>query len=584
MFANWRLMFALFMDVFRFSPSTMISALIFTLCRSISAGVGLLLIIPLLQVIGLAIGPKETYGITTNLTLLFNKLHVPHTLPTILISYVLMMSLVASAAYAEQIISTKLQQNYIHHLRGVLYSRIAHANWAFFLQQKVSHLLHGLTTQIQMISNANFQLLTLINNMILLCVYVALTFLLSWQMTCLAVVCGFLLLSMMLPLHKLTSQSGKHHLKYNQDIMQTMAEQLSAMKMIKGSGFETTFVNETLLISTSLEQQNKHLIQVTALSKLLYTMGSIIIFSMLLYVAIHVLTLPLPSLLLLLLVFSRILPMVSMIQQSYQRMLHQLPAYCDIRTLLNHAKAAEEKSHEAELSLPFNQHIALKNISFSYPSKPDCFIIQNLSLTIKKNTTTAIIGPSGIGKSTLADIIVGLLEPTAGEIFIDNQLLDAQHKVAWRRSVAYVTQDNFLFNASIRHNLQLLCGLQSDNSLWTALKAAAAADFVAALSQGLDTEIGDRGVRLSGGERQRIALARALLAKPKLLILDESTNALDTQTISEIQQILKQLQGKMTILIISHQMDMSNFADEKIVLPIEAKIISKSSTPRDAVI
>ena len=166
----------------------------------------------------------------------------------------------------------------------------------------------------------------------------------------------------------------------------------------------------------------------------------------------------------------------------------------------------------------------------------------------------------------MADLIIGLLEPTCGTITIDGQILDARNKFAWRQSVAYVTQDVFLFNASVRDNLRLFCADVPDKSLWVALASASADGFVAAMEHGLDTIVGDRGVRLSGGECQRIALARALLSKPKLLVLDESTSSLDTQNIIKIQEALSTLRGKMTILIISHQEEMSHFADQNIFL------------------
>ena len=555
-------MLALFRDVLKFSPLNLGLTLTLMLFRSVSAGASLLLILPLLQVIGFSVGHDEIHGVAKTITTLFQYLHVPLNLPTILFCYILVVSFIAVAAFAEQIISTRLQQNYIHHLRARLYQQLLYTKWPFFLKQKMSHLLHSLTTQIQAISASNFQLLTLLNNAIVLCVYTTLAFLLSWKMTLIAVTCACLLLGLMLPLHRLTSQSGHNHLKKNQRIFQAITEQLGALKIIKGSGFEDTFVTETQRISASLENENQHLTRVTAASKLLYSVGSVMVFSVLLYIAISVLYVPLESLLLLLVVFSRLLPMVSAIQQNYQRILHQLPAFSDVKQLLHDCAANQE--HLESDSPPFNEEISLDNIGFDYHAGLPIF--SHVSLKIKKNTTTAIIGASGAGKTTLADLIVGLLEPTTGTIYIDKQPLNNKNKLAWRQSVAYVTQDIFLFNASVRDNLQLFCQTLPDESLWAALQSAAADEFVANLEHGLDTLIGDRGVRLSGGECQRIALARALLSKPQLLVLDESTSSLDKHNIIKIQHALTQLRGKMTILIISHQTEMSQFADQEFFL------------------
>lgn len=559
---NGRLMYALFTDVLHFNPLTMLVTLGLMLFRSVSAGASLLLILPLLQVMGLSVGPSQTHGVEKTIIGVFQYLHLPLNLPTILISYVLVVSVIALAAFTEQIISTKLQQHYIHYLRAHLYQQLLYTKWPFFLRQKIPNLLHSLTTQIQMISASNVQLLMLLNNVIMLSVYTALALLLSWKMTLIAMGCACILLSTMLPLHRLTSQSGRDHLKQNQTIVQSITEQLGALKMIKGSGMEEQFANDTRRISLSLESQNERLTFVTAASKLLYNVGAVLIFSVLLYIAIRVLALPLESLFLLLLVFSRLLPMVSTIQQSYQRILHQLPSYCDVNELLHDCSANQENL--ASTVPVFHQTISLDRVSFSYhPEQP---ILLDISLTIKKNTTTAIIGPSGAGKSTLADLITGLLDPSSGTICIDGEVLSAHNKLAWRQSVAYVTQDVFLFHASVRDNLKLFCPNAPDDALWAALQSAASDTFVANLPQGLGTIVGDRGIRLSGGECQRIALARALLSNPQLLVLDESTNALDKETIIKIQHALTQLHGKITILIISHQTEMSHFADNRIVL------------------
>ncbi len=421
---NWRLMHALFTDVLQLSPLNMILTLGLMLFRSVSAGASLLLILPLLHVIGISLGSNQTHGVAKTITAVFQYLHLPLNLSTILMIYVLIVSFIAVAAFIEQIISTRLQQRYIHHLRAHLYKQLLYTKWPFFLKQKIPNLLHNLTTQIQMISASNFQLLMLLNNAIMLCVYISLALFLSWKMTLIAMTCACLLLSMMHPLHRLTSQSGRDHLKQNQTLFQSITEQLSALKMIKGSGMQEKFANDTRRISLSLESQNQHLTFVTAATKLLYSVGSVLIFSVLLYIAIRVLAVPLESLLLLLVVFSRLLPIVSNIQQNYQRILHQLPSFCDVKHLLQ--QCAETQEHLASALPVFNEEISLDRLSFSYnPTQP---ILSHLSLTIKKNTTTAIIGPSGAGKSTLADLITGLLEPTTGTICIDSQVLDAKNK------------------------------------------------------------------------------------------------------------------------------------------------------------
>ncbi len=162
-------------------------------------------------------------------------------------------------------------------------------------------------------------------------------------------------------------------------------------------------------------------------------------------------------------------------------------------------------------------------------------------------------GPSGAGKSTLADLIAGLLIPTSGTISCDDISLEGEIRSAWRKNIAYITQEVYLFHDTIRHNLSWVKKDVSDTTIWKMLESAAAAEFVTRLPQGLDTVIGDRGIRLSGGERQRLALARALLSQPQLLILDEATSALDHENERKIQQALEQLQGKLTIIIIAHR-------------------------------
>jgi ATP-binding cassette subfamily C protein len=216
--------------------------------------------------------------------------------------------------------------------------------------------------------------------------------------------------------------------------------------------------------------------------------------------------------------------------------------------------------------LELAHEIRFENVSFRYAQAGSVPIIQNLSATINARSLVAIVGRTGAGKSTLADLLLGLIMPDSGRIAIDRAALDGNVLARWRQSIGYVPQDNFLFNDTVRANLSWANPRASEADFQRVLSAAAAAEFVAALPQGLDTPIGERGIRLSGGERQRLGLARALLREPTFLLLDEATSALDSQTERAVQSAIERLRGSMTIIIIAHRLSTIRNADRVLVL------------------
>jgi ATP-binding cassette subfamily C protein len=203
--------------------------------------------------------------------------------------------------------------------------------------------------------------------------------------------------------------------------------------------------------------------------------------------------------------------------------------------------------------------IRLEGVAFRYDADRP-LVLKDLSLTIAAGRVTAIVGSSGAGKSTVADLVNGLLSPGSGRVLIDGAELTPQAARAWRRHVGYVAQDTVLFHDTVRANLRWANPNASEQEMKEGLSLAAA-EFVFELPQGLDTTVGDRGMLLSHGQRQRIALARALLRKPGLLILDEATSSLDFDNEKRILDAIEQLKGRATVLLIAHRVSAIQRAD-----------------------
>lgn len=204
--------------------------------------------------------------------------------------------------------------------------------------------------------------------------------------------------------------------------------------------------------------------------------------------------------------------------------------------------------------LPINDKIELKNITYAYPGT-DKLIFDDAELTIPAGASVGIVGTSGAGKSTVVDILLGLLEVRSGTVYVDGKDVKADYR-KWLKNIGYIPQMIFMLDDSIRKNVAF--GVPEDeideDRLWEVLKEAQLDEFIKTLPEGLDTGIGERGIRLSGGQRQRIGIARALYNDPEVLILDEATSALDNDTEAAIMEAINRLHGKKTLIIIAHRL------------------------------
>ncbi|MEP6506947.1 MAG: ABC transporter ATP-binding protein [Gemmatimonadales bacterium] len=526
----------------------------------ITEGIGVVLLLPLLQLAGIDSGQGAVRGLTTAVTAAFAKTGLSPTLGHVLAVYVLVNVTQAAIQRSQARSRALVEYRFAHSLRCSLYAALLSARWSYLARIRTARFSHALSLEIDRVGVSTQHFILLGSQTILALIYVGFAMRISTPMTAIALGSGAVLAVLLAYGLSAARRGGEALSNTGGDIHSIVLEHLGSLKKAKTTGSEERNYQAFRSHSERLMGITVRIIGSHAGLTAMSTMGSVIILSVVLYLAVAELHLAGAETLLFIFIFSRLVPRFSSIQQSLQVFLTGLPAYERVLQLTRGAEAAAE-SHRASVGrIPLKFGLRLDKVFFRYDETLPA-TIRDLSLEIPAGRTTALVGPSGSGKTTVADLLIGLLRPDEGEILVDERVLTPDEMNSWRAGVGYVAQEAVLFHDTIRANLLWSSPSSSEADLWEALDQAAAAEFVARLPQGLDTQAGDRGIRLSGGERQRIALAQTLLRKPTLLVLDEATSALDPENEQKIRSAVERLHGETTILLITHRLSTVRTAD-----------------------
>ena len=429
-------------------------------------------------------------------------------------------------------------------LRAMLASR-----WDYFLHRQLGQLTNSMSIEAVRAANAYLHGATLISQLIQALVYIIIATMLMWQAALFSILMGALIYVALNRLVKMSRKAGKRQTSFTKLMIARLADTLLSVKPLKSMGREglvdTVLVSETKNINRALRRE--------VVSTEFLAAGQEILFALVLVIGIYVTLvkweLPIATVMVLGFLLSRILKRTGQVQRSYQKMAVSESAYWSIQKTISKAEQAREDTG-GNRAPTLEQGIELQDVSFSYKDKQ---ILEGVNISIPAGSFTAIIGPSGSGKTTTLDLVIGLLQPDSGTLLVDGIPLSELDMHRWRRTIGYVPQETVLLHDTVLNNVALGDPEISEADVISALREAGAWGFVEKLPGGIHDLVGERGGKLSGGQRQRIMIARALVHRPRLLIMDEATSALDPQSEAAICETLSKLRGAHTILAISHQ-------------------------------
>lgn len=536
---------------------------------SLLEGMGIFLLIPLIGITGILNADAEEVPFLSWINEIF--LSIPETISLFLILGIYVLIMVGQSYFKrnQTILGVKIQQGFISHLREETYRSLLQANWEFYLKKRKSDIINLMANEIFRVSAGTHLFFQLLSSIIFTIIQIIFAFYLSVKMTSFILFFGLILIFFSRKFVKKSQSLGKETLHLTQTYLAGITDHFNGIKDIKSNSLEKTHLNWFFSLSKKMERNMVEITTLNSTSQMTFKVVSSLLIAIFVFFSIKMFMAQPAQLMLIMVIFSRLWPRFTSIQSNLEQIGSTLPSFKALLDLQNECRDAREL-HESDYknikSIELEQGLDCRNVYFSYGQNESTYALKNINIHIPSNRMTAIVGRSGAGKSTLIDILMGLNHPNRGEVRIDDIPLNNDRLLSLRRSISYIPQDPFLFNATIRENLLIIDPDASDESIWESLEFAAAADFVSKLPQGLDTLIGDRGVRLSGGERQRLVLARAILRKPSILVLDEATSALDTENEAKIQAAIERLKGTMTIIVIAHRLSTIRNADQVLVM------------------
>jgi ATP-binding cassette subfamily C protein len=559
--------FKLYSSFYNFAPRRNTGILGTNIFYGLNQGISIVVLIPLLQMLDkTSLGGDNRIvrileGITTNIGITVN-------IELIICLYLILLIFNALLSYFKTIWQSDVQQDYTAEIRKNIFARLIRCNWLYLSGKNRNEFSHILTSEIPRITALNHFLLSLLSTLIIFIIHLVFALYVSLSFTAFVLASGLILYLSLNKYIKKIYIIGQDNFFTNRSFYKQFDDFWDTIKLAKIHGTENLHHHRINTINYKFANERKRMVRLKNTPQTIIRISSALLLSAIVYIGFKFGNVSLSVFFILILLFARIFPQLMKIQTDYMQIIGLFPAYDNTMKLKYELDEilinTPDFNNESSSKIKIENGITFKNISFSYNNEITLF--NNLNCFIPAQKLTGIIGASGIGKTSMIDMIAGLINPDSGDIIIDDINSNKIDNAGWHKSIAYVPQDSLFTNSTIRDNLCMGDTNISEDKIWKALKQAKANGFVKNIENGLDAEMNNNAQQFSGGERQRLAIARALLREPTLLLLDEITSALDAENEQYIMNGLTDLKEEITIVMITHKKELCTYFDNTIKL------------------
>ncbi len=551
-------------------PLLVVLSVVFGFSGAIFNGIGTILAVPvLLELLDQGGEFQRSFPpILRRFVELFDGLPEVYQLPAMGGSIILMIVLKNLSSYLSSVISGALNRKLATSMRKEGLQLLLAVDLDYYSKVRVGDLINNINNEVNRTTIAIRNLIKIATLLITIGVFIILLVIASWELTLISLMALSLVILLNQFVVKRSKEFGRRLSRYSRAYSTKVFEVISGIRLVKATANEDREYGQLKDIISQREQAEfksqlvfagvapfNEIANICALMAIA-TLGRLAFSNQLEYFSSVLLTY--------LLLLFRMMPFIGQLNSTRSTLANTSPSVELVSAFLNRDdKPFMPQGHREYTYLQDGIHF--KDLTFNYPGH-DTQVLKGVDLHLPKGKTLALVGASGAGKSTLADLLPRFYDPTAGAILIDGVDLREFNVQSYRRNLGIVSQDTFLFNTTVEENLRYGRPNATDEELVDAAKRANAFEFIERLPDGFKTLIGDRGVLLSGGQRQRLAIARALVQDPDILILDEATSALDTISERLVQRAIEELSRERTSLIIAHRLSTIHKADQIAVM------------------